>query len=67
VREGETGLLVNSERPHEVSDAVRELLDNRIAAQRLGAAGRRAVETYYNWNRVAAEVDGIGHELGRSV
>jgi phosphatidylinositol alpha-1,6-mannosyltransferase len=67
VREGETGLLVNSERPDEVSDAVRELLDNRIAAQQLGAAGRRAVETYYNWNRVAAEVDGIGHELGRSV
>jgi phosphatidylinositol alpha-1,6-mannosyltransferase len=67
VREGETGLLVNSERPDEVSNAVRELLDNRIAAQRLGAAGRRAVETYYNWNRVAAEVDGIGRELGRSV
>lgn len=66
VREGETGLLVNSEHPEEVSQAVRGLLDDRIAAQRLGAGGRRAVETYYNWERVAAELAGIGHELGSS-
>jgi phosphatidylinositol alpha-1,6-mannosyltransferase len=63
VREGETGLLVDSERPHEVAAVVRELLDNRMMAQRLGANGRRAVETYYNWKRVADDLARMGHEL----
>jgi phosphatidylinositol alpha-1,6-mannosyltransferase len=66
VREGETGLLVDSERPTAVCSAVRELLDDRVLAQRLGAAGRRAVETYYNWQRVAADLASMGHELGSS-
>jgi phosphatidylinositol alpha-1,6-mannosyltransferase len=63
VREGETGLLVDSERPDEVTAAVRELLDNRMTAQRLGANGRRAVETHYNWKRVADDLARMGHEL----
>jgi phosphatidylinositol alpha-1,6-mannosyltransferase len=66
VREDETGLLVDSERVDEVGSAVRHLLDDRAAARRLGAGGRRAVETYYNWNRVAADLDRIGHEFGHS-
>jgi phosphatidyl-myo-inositol dimannoside synthase len=66
VREGETGLLVESERPVEASAAVRELLENRILARRLGSGGRRAVETYYNWNRVASEVARMGHEVGKT-
>lgn len=67
VRDGETGLLVESEQPHQVSMALQKLLDDRALGLRLGAAGRRAVETYYNWNRVAAEVARIGHEHGRPV
>jgi hypothetical protein len=33
----------------------------------MGRAGRRAVETYYNWDRVTADLAGIGHELGTKV
>jgi phosphatidyl-myo-inositol dimannoside synthase len=65
VREGATGLLVNPERLDEVCDAIRSLLDNPERARRMGQAGRRAVETYYNWDRVAADLVRIGHELGR--
>lgn len=65
VREGETGLLVNSEGPNEASAAVSRLLDDRITAQRLGAGGRQAVQTYYNWNRVAADLASIGQEVAR--
>jgi phosphatidylinositol alpha-1,6-mannosyltransferase len=65
VREGETGLLVNSEGPNEASAAVSRLLDDRITAQRLGAGGRDAVQTYYNWNRVAADLARIGQEVAR--
>lgn len=65
VREGETGLLVDSEDPEEVSTAVRGLLDDQNLARRLGVGGRHAVETHYNWRRVATDLSGIGHELRR--
>lgn len=66
VRDGETGLLVDAEGPEAAIDAVRLLLGDRELARRLGAEGRRAVETYYNWQRVTTELAGIGHELGKS-
>ncbi|MBA3260595.1 MAG: glycosyltransferase family 4 protein [Gemmatimonadales bacterium] len=63
VRDGETGLLVESGRPEPVRDAVRRLLGDRELALRLGAGGRRAVESFYNWDRVAADVIQIGREF----
>jgi phosphatidyl-myo-inositol dimannoside synthase len=66
VRDGETGLLVDAEGPEAAIGAVRLLLEDRALARRLGAEGRRAVETYYNWERVVTELAGIGHELGKS-
>lgn len=66
VRDGETGLLVDAEGPAAGTAAARLLLGDRALAGRLGAGGRRAVETYYNWQRVTTELAGIGHELGRS-
>jgi phosphatidyl-myo-inositol dimannoside synthase len=67
VREGETGLLVDAKQPDDVCGALSTLLDDRALAARLGEGGRRAVERYYNWDRVAADVRRIGHELGRSI
>ncbi len=66
VRDGETGLLVDAEGPAAALDAVRLLLHDRELARRLGAEGRRAVESYYNWERVATELARIGHEVGKS-
>jgi phosphatidylinositol alpha-1,6-mannosyltransferase len=65
VRDGETGLLVDAESAGAVADAVRLLLGNRDLARRLGAAGRNAVESFYNWDRVAADVRRIGSEHAR--
>jgi len=64
VRDGETGLLVDAERPEAVVEAVRRLLDDPALRARLGAAGRRVVETHFNWDRVAADLARIGRELG---
>ena len=64
VRDGETGLLVNAEDPEVVADAVRRLLRDGSLAHRLGAGGRKAVETFYNWDRVTSEMIRIGRELG---
>lgn len=65
VKDGETGLLVDAERPDEVAEAVRRLLRDPKLARRLGAAGRREVERYYNWDRVARDVAAIAAETGR--
>jgi phosphatidylinositol alpha-1,6-mannosyltransferase len=56
VRQGETGLLADGEDPIEVAAAVERLLDDEDLRARLGAGGRRAVETYYNWDRVTRDL-----------
>ena len=65
VREGEPGFLVDAARPDGVAEAVGRLLDDQELRSRLGAAGRRAVETYYNWDRVAGDLARIGGRFAR--
>jgi phosphatidylinositol alpha-1,6-mannosyltransferase len=67
VREGETGILVEADQTDEVYRAVNSLLDDTITARRFGAAGRRAVESFYNWNRVANDLARMGHEAATSL
>jgi phosphatidylinositol alpha-1,6-mannosyltransferase len=55
VRDGETGILVDPDDPAAVAAGVNELLSDSERSKKLGAAGRKAVETYYNWDRVAKE------------
>jgi phosphatidyl-myo-inositol dimannoside synthase len=64
VRHGETGLLVEAERPEAVEAALRRLLDDGELRRRLGQAGRRLVEEHYNWDRVTADLLRIGREAG---
>ena len=65
VREGETGILVDPGDPHAVAAGINQLLGDAELRQRLGAAGRRAVETFYNWDRVARDLIQIDAEFGR--
>jgi phosphatidyl-myo-inositol dimannoside synthase len=64
VRDGETGVLVDADGVDAVAEAVSGLLLDPGLRARLGAAGRRAVESHYNWDRVTADLRRIGHELG---
>ena len=65
VRDGDSGLLVEPDRPEELVAALRRLLGDRALAERLGAGGRRAVEQFFNWDRVASDVAQLGRKLGR--
>jgi phosphatidylinositol alpha-1,6-mannosyltransferase len=56
VRDGETGIVVPATDSDAVTDAIRSLLVNPDRRNQMGAAGRRAVETHYNWDRVARDV-----------
>lgn len=64
VREGETGVLVDSSDVGSVVQSVRTLLADEALRRRLGEGGRRAVEDYFNWDRVAADVRRIGDQFG---
>lgn len=55
VRDGETGVVVKPNEPDAVASALRQLLASPERRKALGRAGRRAVETHYNWDRVARE------------
>jgi phosphatidylinositol alpha-1,6-mannosyltransferase len=65
VREGETGLLVDSDDPAALAAAAIRLLGDEALRRRMGAAGRVAVERYYNWDRVAADFIRIDGEFRR--
>jgi phosphatidylinositol alpha-1,6-mannosyltransferase len=65
VRDGETGFLVDAEVPEAVAAAIGRLLEDGELRARMGAEGRNAVETYYNWDRVAGDIVRIGRELAR--
>lgn len=56
VQNGDTGVLVDSDDPAAVAAGINELLSDPERRKQLGAAGRKAVETYYNWDRVAMEL-----------
>src|SRR5207248_1053706 len=59
VRYGETGLLVPPEEPAAIADAICRRLADPAAATRMGQNGRRAVETYFNWDRVVRDLRDI--------
>jgi phosphatidylinositol alpha-1,6-mannosyltransferase len=55
VRNGETGIVVAPTDADAIADAIRALLVNPERRQQMGRAARRAVETHYNWDRVARD------------
>jgi len=63
VRDGETGFLVPAEDPAALANAVCRVLADRELAAKLGRNGRRAVETYYNWDRVVRDLRAIESEV----
>jgi phosphatidylinositol alpha-1,6-mannosyltransferase len=65
VRDGETGILVDPDEPAAVAAGIVALLGDEAARRRMGVAGRRAVETFYNWDRVARDFIRIDDEFRR--
>jgi phosphatidyl-myo-inositol dimannoside synthase len=65
VHDGETGVLVDAELPEQVEGVLQRLLDDSALRSRLGEGGRRAVESFYNWDRVTGDLSRIGSQYGR--
>lgn len=67
VADGETGLLVNAERPDEVVAAIEKLLKDKKLAGRLGKEGRARVEKFQNWDRVTRDLRAIATEFAGDI
>jgi phosphatidyl-myo-inositol dimannoside synthase len=68
VRDGETGIVVAAEDVDAAASAIGTLLASEERRRAMGAAGRRAVETHYTWDRVAHDTLEFVHEMtARSV
>ena len=65
VRDGETGVLVDPESPGAVAVAVNRLLTDDPLRRRMGAAGRQAAETTFNWERVSRDLLRVDAEFRR--
>jgi phosphatidylinositol alpha-1,6-mannosyltransferase len=63
VRDGETGIVVPPTDVDAIADAVRSLLLNPERRKAMGAAARRAVETHYNWDRVARDTRDFTYQV----
>jgi len=63
VADGETGLLVNAEKPDEVVQALGRLLKDAKLATKLGKEGRARVERFQNWDRVTRDLRAIAQEF----
>ena len=55
VRDGETGVVVPPENGEMIANALAAFLRDEGRRRKFGNAGRRAVETHYNWERVARD------------
>ena len=65
VWDGETGVLVDPDRPEEIADALVRILSDRALAERLGAAGRaRSADWTYTADEYA---DRVAELVGRAV
>jgi phosphatidyl-myo-inositol dimannoside synthase len=67
VRDGETGLVVPAHDVEAVASALGRLLSDDALRRRMGGDARRAVEQYYNWDRVARETLAFAREVASPV
>ncbi len=63
VRDCETGIVVPPTDADAIADAIRALLVNPERRDQMGRAARRAVETHYNWDRVARDTREFTNEV----
>jgi phosphatidylinositol alpha-1,6-mannosyltransferase len=63
VRDGETGLLVNPDKPDDIARAIKRLLIDSDLARQYGKKGREWVETQKSWDCIAEQMQGAIQRL----
>ena len=57
------GISVNPQKPEEVANAIKYLLQNREEAQKMGQKGRQAVDSRFSWNMEEKKLSRLYSEL----
>jgi len=63
VRDSETGIVVHPTDADAITEAIRSLLLNPGRRKQMGLAARHAVETHYNWDRVARDTRDFTYDV----
>lgn len=63
IKEGENGLLVPPKNPELLANSITKLLKDEKLAGKMGKNGRKLVENYYNWDRIAKIIEKVYQEL----
>ena len=63
IRDGEHGLLTDPGDPHALATGIRELLNDRDRARRMGEAGRERRRSEYDFGRTLRTLEGIYEDL----
>lgn len=63
VRDGETGFVIPPTDVKAIASALRTLLTDRARREQMGRAARAAVESHYNWARVARETCAFAEQV----
>jgi phosphatidylinositol alpha-1,6-mannosyltransferase len=63
VQHEETGLVVEPDDADAVAEALGRIMSDQLLARRLGQAGRKAVESFYNWDRVIRDLRDIESQV----
>jgi phosphatidylinositol alpha-1,6-mannosyltransferase len=63
--EGETGLMVDPLDVTDIAGAIVEILADEKKARAMGAAGRKRVETEYNWRSVSEKISELIERLSK--
>jgi len=63
VRNGKTGILVHSNSPEALAEAIAKLLKNNKLANKMGKEGRKRVEKYFNLDRTVSEYEKVYIDL----
>lgn len=67
VAEGETGRVVPRQRPELLAAALRSLVEDPATARRMGAAGRRRVETHFTSSATSRAISSLYTEVAEGV
>jgi len=59
VKEGETGLLVDSGDASALAKAIIDLLENQEARQAMGKAGRERAQALFSWDRIVSQLSNL--------
>ncbi len=63
IKDGETGLLVEPNRPDQVARAIERLATSQGLYRKLVTKGREVVAQRYAWSKIANQIDGIWRKM----